>query len=80
MSEINHRRGGRGQDNGPRWENRNPSKGCNSTHVARSRSKWKRIKNRAMRRVRTLGGFLRGRPVAPDELDEWGDDGQAKDR
>lgn len=48
----NHRRGhGRVQDHGPTWENRTPAKGCNSTHVARSRRKWKRRKARAERRT-----------------------------
>jgi hypothetical protein len=50
-SAPNHRRGhGRIQGNGPRWENPNPEKGCNSSHVARSRRKWKRRKSRKERR------------------------------
>jgi len=48
---INHRREGkRHQDNGPRWESSNPMAGCNSTHVARSRSAWKKLGRRKLRR------------------------------
>ena len=48
---INHRRGGkRHQDNGPIWENGNPMAGCNSTHVARARSAWRKIGRRKLRR------------------------------
>ena len=51
-SGPNHRRGEkRQQDNGPTYENRTPSGGCNSTHVARGRSKWKRLNNRTERRT-----------------------------
>lgn len=39
------------QDNGPGYESRTPAAGCNSTHVARSRSKWKRCANRVERRT-----------------------------
>lgn len=47
----NHRRGEeRRTENGPSWESANPGKGCNSTHVARARKKWKRFKNRTLRR------------------------------
>lgn len=39
----NHRRDeDRKQDNGPAFESHTPAAGCNSTHVARSRRKWKR--------------------------------------
>lgn len=49
---INHRRKGRRhQDNGPRYENANPMAGCNSTHVARSRSAWRKMGRRALRRT-----------------------------
>ena len=61
-SHPNHRRGEkRRQDNGPTWENRTPSKGCNSTHVARSRAKWKKRRHRALRRTDGVseGGFFR---------------------
>jgi len=52
MSHTNHQRGhGTIQNNGPRWENKNPSKGCNSTHVARARAAWKRLAARAARRA-----------------------------
>ena len=51
-SGPNHRRGhGRIQDHGPTWEGNPPASGCNSTHVARSRSKWKKRKHRAFRRT-----------------------------
>jgi len=47
----NHRRNEQARtEHGPAWESHNPGKGCNSTHVARSRAKWKRIKNRSIRR------------------------------
>jgi hypothetical protein len=41
----------RHQDNGPTWEGGPPNSGSNSTHVARSRRKWKRIGARAERRT-----------------------------
>jgi len=48
----NHRRGEkRQQDHGPTYESPTPAAGCNSTHVARSRSKWKRRIARAERRT-----------------------------
>lgn len=37
-------------EHGPRWENANPGKGCNSTHVARARRGWARINARRRRR------------------------------
>jgi len=50
-SKPNHRRGhGRIQDNGPAYEQQTPCGGCNSTHVARSRAKWKARNHRYMRR------------------------------
>jgi hypothetical protein len=50
-NQINHRRGhGRIQGNGPRYENGCPEKGCNSTHVARGRKKYKKRRNRISRR------------------------------
>jgi len=42
-------------ENGPRWESHNPGKGCNSTHVARARKAWKRLKNRVTRRKSKQG-------------------------
>jgi len=52
-SAPNHRRGhGRIQERGPRYERLCPAKGCNATHVARSRSKWKRRVARVERRTR----------------------------
>ena len=51
-SGPNHRRGEeRRQDHGPTWESHTPAKGCNSTHVARSRKKWKARVCRAERRT-----------------------------
>ena len=51
----NHRRGeGRHQDNGPTWEGGPPNSGCNSTHVARARRKWKRHHARTERRAATI--------------------------
>ena len=37
-------------ETGPRYESKNPGKGCNSTHVARGRKKYKRRLRRAERR------------------------------
>jgi hypothetical protein len=49
--KINHRRGAkRCQDNGPTFESHTPNEGSNSTHVARSRKKWKRRSSRSERR------------------------------
>lgn len=54
-NKANPRRGhGKIQGNGPRYENPNPEAGCNSTHVARSRAKWKRRMNRVIRRTGSL--------------------------
>jgi hypothetical protein len=40
----NHRRcEGKRTETGPRYENPDPGAGCNATHVARGRRKWKRI-------------------------------------
>lgn len=48
----NHRRGEeRRTEHGPSWENPDPGKGCNSTHVARARRKWKKHANRSFRRT-----------------------------
>lgn len=41
-------------EHGPRWENPDPGKGCNATHVARARAKWKRINARKARRTERL--------------------------
>lgn len=46
----------RRSEHGPRWENGDPGKGCNSTHVARARKKWKRAQSRAERRRYRLEG------------------------
>jgi hypothetical protein len=50
-SAPNHRRQhGRVLERGPRWENANPAAGCNSTHVARARRKFRVGRRRAERR------------------------------
>ncbi len=38
-------------EHGPRFESKNPGAGSNSTHVARSRRKWKRRAVRSERRT-----------------------------
>ena len=49
-----HRR----SEHGPRYENGDPGAGCNSTHVARGRRKWKRIRERVeRRRANDLGRY-----------------------
>lgn len=50
-NHTNARRGDqRRTEHGPRWENPNPGKGSNATHVARARRKWKARARRALRR------------------------------
>jgi hypothetical protein len=44
------RQRGKRTETGPRYESHNPGEGCNSTHVARSRKKWKRRASRTERR------------------------------
>ena len=69
-NHTNHRRvEHRRTEHGPRWESKDPGAGCNSTHVARSRAKWQRRRNRSLRRngrvsPKVRGG--RGRPL-PEE-------------
>jgi hypothetical protein len=69
----NHRRGeGRHQDNGPTWEGGPPNSGSNSTHVARSRSDWKRLTSRKERRTGSasyLFGAHRVRPSIEEDKD-----------
>ncbi len=48
-------------EHGPAWESHNPGKGCNSTHVARGRKKWKTRIRRAIRRQL-------------DKFDDWWDE------
>lgn len=51
-NHANHRRGEKYRsEHGPRYENADPGHGCNSTHVARGRRKWKTLWRRAKRRV-----------------------------
>lgn len=40
----------RRSEHGPRYEDKDPGKGCNSTHVAKGRKKYKRRIRRADRR------------------------------
>jgi hypothetical protein len=53
-------------ETGPRFENPNPGAGCNATHVARSRKKWKRVGARTERRTgkttKKYWGTTRRRP------------------
>ena len=73
-SKPNRRRGhGRIQERGPRYESANPAKGCNSTHVAGSRRKWKKFRHRAERRTGgPATGFMYGeRPPQPVD---WGEE------
>lgn len=73
-SGPNHRRGhSHIQDNGPTWEGGPPCSGCNSTHVARSRSKWKRRNSRSERRTGQHDGILTGPRVRPDPNEDWGE-------
>ena len=63
----NHRRSEkRRQDHGPAYESHTPAAGANSTHVARSRKKWKRRAARSERRTGTTtpkyNGQQRKRP------------------
>lgn len=51
-NKTNHRRGeARRTETGPRYENPNPGAGCNATHVARGRARWKRRLRRDARRA-----------------------------
>lgn len=45
------RKGAKRTETGPTFESHNPGEGCNSTHVARARKKWKRTANRTERRT-----------------------------
>lgn len=68
----NHRRGeDRHQDNGPTYEGGPPNSGCNSTHVARSRAKWKRRNNRKERRT---GALIPNAPFAEPRVRPEDDD------
>jgi len=50
-NRTNPRRGDkRRSEHGPRYENGDPGKGCNSTHVAKGRKDWKTIRRRKARR------------------------------
>ncbi len=84
-SGPNHRRGEeRRQDNGPTWEGGPPSSGCNSTHVAKTRRKWRDMGRRAERRTGRKGsngvmyfGRRRGRhlPSTEEQLDDMFEEG-----
>lgn len=61
-NKPDHRTGKkRRTEHGPRWENGNPGKGCNSTHVARARKKHKRIRARKERRTNKPANNIVGR-------------------
>lgn len=66
----NHKRNEQAHtENGPRWESANPGKGCNSTHVARARCAWKKIKNRTLRRTGKVTPKFRGlKPSVPSNF------------
>ena len=51
MSNRNNPRRGDSKrtEHGPRWESKDPGKGCNSTHVARGRARYRRALRRAER-------------------------------
>lgn len=53
MSNRNNPRRGdkRRTEHGPRWEHPDPGKGCNSTHVARARRKYRDARRRRERRI-----------------------------
>jgi len=70
----NHRRGEpRHQDNGPTYEGGPPNSGCNSTHVAKSRAKWKDRLHRSVRRTGRVGKKFRvgsTRAMTPPDVEE----------
>jgi len=72
----NHRRpkpSRKGQDNGPTFEGPTPSSGCNSTHVAKCRTDWSKMRARGERRNgQTPGSFRGGRPMQNDSPDDDG--------
>lgn len=59
-------------ETGPRWESKNPGAGCNATHVARSRRRWKRLAARTERRTGETSPKFRGqtrvRPVEDESV------------
>ena len=72
---INYRRDAkRHQDNGPTWEGGPPNSGCNSTHVARSRSAWRKLGRRKERRHGSHSSIMYqtggGRQIPQIEQDE----------
>lgn len=52
-------------EHGPRYENPNPGKGCNATHVARARRRWRDRVRRADRRE--------AKRLLPSWVDEYHD-------
>jgi hypothetical protein len=80
-SKPNHRRGhDRIQDNGPTFEGGPPCSGCNSTHVAKSRSDWRTMGRRAERRTgkRGANGVMHSTGAGlliPEIEDDWGEEG-----
>lgn len=63
----NHRRGeSKRTETGPQFESHNAGEGCNSTHVARARKKWKRVGARTERRTGTTSKYLGQVRVRPE--------------
>jgi hypothetical protein len=68
------RKGVKNAGTGSTWEGGSPSDGCNSTHVARARKKWKRTANRTLRRngkvtpkFHSMAGSSGRTPKPPEE-------------
>jgi len=68
------RKGKKRTEHGPTWEGGPSASGCNSTHVARARKKWKRRANRTLRRngkvtpkFHSMAGGSARRPKPPEE-------------
>lgn len=69
----NYRRGENARtEHGPSYESHNPGKGCNSTHVARARAGWKRIRAKRERHGKWAWIFTKNpknRIPSPEEAD-----------
>jgi hypothetical protein len=69
----NHRRGHAAiQDHGPAYESHTPAAGCNSTHVARARTWWKKLRNQSLRRNGAVSKHFWSKPslVALENVEE----------
>ena len=70
-NHVNRRRDEeRRTEHGPRYESHNPGEGSNSTHVARSRRKWKRLGARSERRAGQTSPKFRGQTRVRPEVDD----------